>query len=188
MKGETIMAASPGSLDFAKLARDARQSLDKEPVVEKKVKVAASEGGIPAPQNAVVDDTSLDDFDESNQTDQVETQEVDANESTTAADEPTSSDADPNTKGQSQEEKDQEIFDIPDTARVKVKIDGEDAVISYKEYKDRLRQEATVTQRLQNFAKTRDEFNAAVQRTVQELEARENALKNAPPVEGSQSR
>lgn len=74
------------------------------------------------------------------------------------------------------EEKAQEVFDLPDTAKVKVKIDGEEQIVSYKDYKDILRKNATITQRFQEFSKSKTEFNDLVQRTLVEIEAREKAL------------
>ena len=70
----------------------------------------------------------------------------------------------------------QKIFDVPDDALFRVKIDGEEKIISHKEYKDILRQNATVTQRYQNLAETRDKMNAELNEWIQKLDAREKEL------------
>lgn len=77
---------------------------------------------------------------------------------------------------QSETEAEPEPLELPDNARVKLKIDGVEQVVSYKEYKDILRQNATITQRMQNFAQTREEFNREAAEIAARLEAREQAL------------
>ena len=74
-----------------------------------------------------------------------------------------------------------EPLELPDNARVKLKIDGVEQVVSYKEYKDILRHNATITQRMQNFAQTREQFNQEAAQIAAQLEAREQAIANAQP-------
>jgi hypothetical protein len=161
------MSAQPGMMDFSKLAKEATQELEK-PVVQTPSKVAASEGGIPSPSNEQVAET-LETQTSEEVIEQVETpaevQVEDATSKTVSQDE---------TKVEAKVE--EQVLDLPDTAKVKVKIDGEVQTITVGDYKDILRKNATITQRMQTFAKSREEFNAEVQKTLQALEAREKAI------------
>jgi hypothetical protein len=140
---------NPGDLDFASLRASAQSEIDKVDAAEAgkaNVDVAPTETATPEPMKV-------------------------SQQQAQAIVDPSSS-AEP----KSQEQKAQEVFDIPDTASVKVKIDGEEQILTYKDYKDILRKNATVTQRMQQFAKSRDEFNSAVQAKLAEIEAREKAI------------
>jgi len=167
------MSATPGSLDFSKLASEATKTLESPAPAESKVKVAASESGIPAPNNDTAAETlakvESKDPPLTDETEQIN--EVD--ESKTVTHETQEKVETPETK----QSKEDAVLDLPDTAKVKVKIDGEVQTITVGDYKDILRKNATITQRMQTFAKSRDEFNAEVQKTLAELQARENALK-----------
>jgi hypothetical protein len=68
------------------------------------------------------------------------------------------------------------IFEAPDDALFRIKVDGEEKIVSYKDYKDILRQNVTVTQRYQNLAETRDKMNAELATWIKQLEEREAAL------------
>lgn len=172
--------AQPGTLDFAKLAKEATTALNKESAAPKQVKIAATEGGIPAPQHAVVDDTRGDDWNDDNQVGEpeVETQEESAT-NVELTEQPSVTRAADTDKTQDQLE--EEIKELPDDHKVRVKIDGEVQVITHGEYKDIIRKNATVTQRMQAFAKSRAEFEDAVQETLRQLQAREQALQQVQP-------
>lgn len=163
------MAAKPGELDFQKLAAEAAQELQKESSGNsgKKVKVAATEGGVPAPQFA---DLTQTDFEEpESEPEQVEEPDVEVPEDVeTPEGEPS---VEPERESPHTSEK--KPKKLEDDDEVEVKIDGEVQVIKYSQYKDLLRKEATITQRMQNFAQTRKEFEAQVQNIVTQLEQRE---------------
>jgi hypothetical protein len=165
------MSAKAGELDFSKLAQEAKAALDTEPVVKSKAKVASSEGGVPQPQVAQMQNEVETEIPENEN----ETQDLEATETTETTETETTEVESKTVK--SQDENADQVLDLPDTAKVKVKIDGQEQIISYGEYKDRLRKEATVTQRMQQFAKSREEFNQTVQETLRQFEAREAALK-----------
>ena len=139
--------ANPGELDFGALRAQAEQELHKEPSQQENQPVVAStEREQPSTQE-------LKDLSAQADTSVTSPQVV-----------------------ESQEQQEQKVFDLPDTAQVRIKVDGEEQIVSYGEYKDLLRKNATVTQRMQAFAKSRDEFNSIVQQKIQELEAREKAI------------
>lgn len=168
--------AQPGTLDFAALAKQATASLTKSESVAPagKVKIAATEGGVPAPQHAVIDDTRGDDWNDDNQVGDPEVPEIIENNVENAA--APREEVAGSTESKSQEELEDEIKELPDDHKVRVKIDGEVQVITHGEYKDIIRKNATVTQRMQAFAKSRDEFNAEVQNTLAILQQREQAI------------
>ncbi len=68
------------------------------------------------------------------------------------------------------------VHKLADDDLVEVKIDGEPAQISYGQYKDILRRNATVTQREQNIAQTRKELNDTIAQWQAHWQEREAAL------------
>lgn len=171
--------ARPGELDFAKLAADATKELNKsEKVEQKKVKVAASEGGVPSPEHAQVDDDlSYEDDQDNDQNNDQDDQLVTPEEETSENEQ-----EDPNaSENVETTEKKKTPQRLSDDDEVVIKIDGEEQTVTYKQYKDLLRKEATITQRMQNFAKSRDEFNAEAAKILQQLEAREAQLSQQKP-------
>lgn len=170
------MAARPGELDFSALAAEARKELDKpEPSnkAEKKVVIARSESTLPSPEHASVD--SNDDNDTPFEEPVIDTSTEDTDDNVHTASQSSDATVQTNNDG-SQELVDADGVELPDDHKVKVKIDGEIQVLRYGDFKNTLRKEATITQRMQNFAKSREEFNNEVAHTVQALEAREAAL------------
>lgn len=164
------MAAKPGELDFQALAKEALTAGDSVST-EKKVKIAASEGGVPPPSQEQVDSNNTEpEFQEveveDTQTENVESVENQSEEENTTVE-------NGEVPKSSETKKPQKLNDDD---MVEVVVDGEPEVITYKDYKDRVRKEATITKRFQNFAQTRDEFNQQVANIVSQLEAREAAL------------
>jgi hypothetical protein len=47
------------------------------------------------------------------------------------------------------------VLDLPDNAKVRVKLDGKEEVVTYKDYKDTLSREAVWTKRMQTLAEQR---------------------------------
>lgn len=63
-----------------------------------------------------------------------------------------------------------EVFDIPDTAMVRVKIDGTEQIVPYKEYKDGVQREAVFTKRMQTLATQRQEAEQVFSQRAADLQ------------------
>lgn len=85
----------------------------------------------------------------------------------------------------------EEILDLPETAKVKVKLDGVEEIVTYKDFKDALQREAHYTRRMQTLAQQRKEAEEAIVSKFTELQlaaqaialAREELKQNANPID-----
>jgi hypothetical protein len=68
------------------------------------------------------------------------------------------------------------VFDIPDEALVKVKIDGAEQTVPYKEYKDGIQREAAFTKRMQQLADQRREAETVFTQRAAELQRQAEML------------
>lgn len=139
--------AKPGELDFKALAEQAAVELEKEPSTKE-----------------VISETEP----------TVTTEELKENVETTSE---STNLVDTKTEPVVQAQKTDVATELSDDSKVKIKVDGEEQVVTYKEYKDILRKNATITQRMQTFAKERDQFNEVVNQRLAEIEARERAIR-----------
>lgn len=79
----------------------------------------------------------------------------------------------PAVEAQQTEEK---IFELPDNARVKVKIDGKEEVVEYKDYKDSLQREAVFTKRQQTLANQRRQAEQELAQMYAQLQIQAQVL------------
>ena len=92
----------------------------------------------------------------------------------------------PDTQNQSVE---RQVFDVPDNAFVKVKLDGQEVEVPYQEFRDSLQREAAYTKRSQQLALQRKQAEqeivnqyAWLQQQAQALEMQRQQLANQKPL------
>lgn len=68
------------------------------------------------------------------------------------------------------------VFELPDDARVKVKIDGKEEIVNYKDYKDSLQREAHWTKRNQTFANQKRQAEQELAQIYAQLQVQAQAI------------
>jgi hypothetical protein len=78
-----------------------------------------------------------------------------------------------------------EVFEVPEGAKVRVKIDGAEQVVDYKDFRDSLQREAVWTRRQQTFAQQKREAEEVLARQFAELQNAARAVELAQHSLGS---
>jgi len=71
------------------------------------------------------------------------------------------------------------VVDLADDAMVRIKVDGVEQIVSYKDYKDGIQREATFTKRMQTLAQQRREAEAEIARQAAEVQRRFEEVESA---------